>query len=239
MLGRFLEISVEVSDVLASLQFYAALGFQEVPVNETWAHPYAVVTDGRLFLGLHQRQVNSPTISYVHAEVAKHARDLSLLGVKFDYEQLSGEHFNTLGFRDPNGVHLRVLEARTFSPPSIATDFSSTCGYFVELGLPVKEFSSAHQFWERLGFVAWDESNDPFHRMPLTSDHLNIGLHRSRALRHPILVFEAADMEARLTQLKERGLELSDEMPDALDASSNAVLIAPEGTRLLLLQSTE
>jgi len=30
--------------------FYAALGFQEVPVNETWTHPYAVITDGRLFL---------------------------------------------------------------------------------------------------------------------------------------------------------------------------------------------
>ena len=239
MLGRFLEISVEVEDMLASLEFYVELGFQEVPVNEVWSHPYAVVTDGRLFLGLHQRTVKSPTLSYVHANVAQHARDLTRLGVKFDYENLDSDHFNTLGFHDPNGVHVQVLEARTFSPPDITTDFSSTCGYFVELGLPVKDFASAHAFWERLGFVAWDEDQTPFNRVPLTSDHLNIGLHRSRALRHPMLVFEAADMNKRLEQLKDRGIVLSDEMPDALDAANNGVLIAPEGTRLLLLQANE
>jgi hypothetical protein len=31
---------------------------------------------------------------------------------------------------------------------------------------------------------------------------------------------------------------LLDEMPDSLDESTNAILEAPEGTRLLLMQST-
>lgn len=239
MLGRFLEISVEVSDVLASLEFYEALGFQQVPANEVWSHQYAVITDGRLFLGLHQQPLASPTISYIHPEVAKHARDLSERGIRFDYERLGSEQFNTTGFQDPNGVHVRVLEARTFSPPNIAADFSSQCGYFVELGLPVRDYANAREFWERLGFVAWDEDTRLFNRVPLTSDHLNIGLHRSRALRYPVLVFEDVEMQARLARLKERGFTLSDEMPDALDADSNAVLVAPEGTRLLLLRSVE
>jgi hypothetical protein len=39
--------------------------------------------------------------------------------------------------------------------------------------------------------------------------------------------------------LKERGHTLSDEMPDTLDDTLNAVLVAPEGTRLLLLQATQ
>jgi hypothetical protein len=32
---------------------------------------------------------------------------------------------------------------------------------------------------------------------------------------------------------------VSDEMPDTLDESANGVLIAPEGTRLLLLTATD
>ena len=49
----------------------------------------------------------------------------------------------------------------------------------------------------------------------------------------PVLAFEAEDMRERLARLKERGHPLSDEMPDTLDDALNAVLVAPEGTRLL------
>ena len=53
MLGRFLEISLHTPDIQESLEFYESLGFAQASVGEIWPHPYAVVTDGRLFLGLH------------------------------------------------------------------------------------------------------------------------------------------------------------------------------------------
>jgi hypothetical protein len=71
----------------------------------------------------------------------------------------------------------------------------------------------------------------------LTSDFFNIGLYRSRALRQPVLTFEDSDMPERLARLRERKLQLTDEMPDSLDAATNAILIAPEGTRILLLSA--
>ena len=61
--------------------------------------------------------------------------------------------------------------------------------------------------------------------------------YRSRAFRHPVLTFEEPDMAQRLVALRELGCTLSDAMPDALDENENGVLIAPEGTRLLLLQT--
>lgn len=239
MLGRFLEISVYAPEILQSIAFYEALGFQQANTNETWGYPYAVMTDGRLFLGLHQQLSKSPMLSFVQADLARHTHELHQLGIVFDREHLSSDSFNELTFQDPNGQHVRLLEARTFSPPDLDASFSSSCGYFVEYGMPVRDFSEAHDFWEKLGFIAMDEEIQPFNRMTLTSNHLNIGLHRSRALRHPVLVFEDEDMRERLSHLKERGMNLSDEMPDALDAHSNAVLIAPEGTRLLLMRSPE
>jgi hypothetical protein len=103
--------------------------------------------------------------------------------------------------------------------------------------MPVRDVAQCRSFWEPLGFVALDEEPAPFARTPLTSDHVNLGLYRTRALRQPVLSFEDPDMRERLTHLRERGLRLLDEMPDTLDESTNAILEAPEGTRLLLMQS--
>ena len=45
MIGRFLELSVQTDDILASVEFYERLGFRQLQVGETWSHPYAVLTD--------------------------------------------------------------------------------------------------------------------------------------------------------------------------------------------------
>ena len=55
LLGHFHEISVAVDDVRASVEFYERLGFSQATTTDTYSHPYGVLTDGRLFLGLHQR----------------------------------------------------------------------------------------------------------------------------------------------------------------------------------------
>jgi catechol 2,3-dioxygenase-like lactoylglutathione lyase family enzyme len=235
MLGRFLEISVYTPDIQASLAFYESLGFVQASVGEAWPHPYAVVTDGRLFLGLHGAPMRSPALTFVLPELARGIERLRELGLEFDEERVGSDVFNRATFTDPTGLCVNVLEARTFSPP--ADIRSSTCGYFVEFGIPVRETAAGRAFWESLGFVAMDEEMLPFARVPLTSDRLNLGLYRSRAFREPLLAFEDPDMRERLTMLRERGFRLLDEMPDSLDDSTNAVLQAPEGTRLLLMQS--
>ena len=64
-LGRFLEISLAANDVAESLAFYEALGFVQAVVGEAWPHPYAVVTDGRISLGLHGLDFESPLPTWV------------------------------------------------------------------------------------------------------------------------------------------------------------------------------
>jgi catechol 2,3-dioxygenase-like lactoylglutathione lyase family enzyme len=237
MLGRFLEISLHTPRIRESLAFYEALGFVQATVGETWSHPYAVVTDGRLFLGLHGAPVRSPALTFVLPELRQGLERLRLLDMEPEEQHLGDDVFNHAIFSDPNGQPINVIEARTFSPPQIDTPVLSTCGYFVELGIPSRNAEAARAFWERLGFVAMEEELLPFQRTALTSDYLDLALYRSRALRHPVLTFEDADMRERLATLRERGLTLSDEMPESLDDATNAVLIAPEGTRLLLMQS--
>lgn len=234
---RFLEIGIHTAVIQKSLEFYESLGFEQASVGETWPYPYAVVTDGRLFIGLHGAMVRSPSLTFVMPELATGIERLRQHGIRFDQERLGNDVFNQATFTDPSGLAVSLLEARTFSPPNVDTTIATTCGYFAEFGIPVRDPAANRAFWEPLGFVALEEELLPFARTSLTSNLLNLGLYRTRALRQPVLTFEDPDMRERLTRLRERGFRLSDEMPDSLDDATNAILEAPEGTRLLLLQS--
>jgi catechol 2,3-dioxygenase-like lactoylglutathione lyase family enzyme len=237
VLGHFHEISLETADIRASVEFYEQLGFCQATTTDTWAHPYGVLTDGRIFLGLHQRRFASPTVTFVHPGVARLVDEFETRGVALTTCRIEPEVFNEIGFRDPFGQAVSVLEARTYSPVTRSPAQMSLCGYFDELSLPVSDFDAAKEFWEPLGFVATDESDVPYVHLPLTSDHLNIAFHRPRTLDRPMLVFSAPDMPARLARLREFGVTFSDELPRGLNAAENAVIEAPEGTPLLLLQS--
>src|SRR5581483_11098009 len=205
---------------------------------DTWTHPYGVLTDGRLFLGLHQRRFTSPVVTFVHPGVSRLVPEFETRGIALTTCNLEPEIFNEIGFRDPFGQPVSVLEARTYSPVTSSSPLKmSLCGYFDEISLPVANFEAAKAFWEPLGFVATDEEEDPYLRLPLTSDHLNIAFHRPRTLDRSMLVFSDPQMGARLARLRDLGVTFSDELPRGLDASENALIESPEGTALLLLRS--
>jgi hypothetical protein len=94
-------------------------------------------------------------------------------------------------------------------------------------------------FWEPLGFVALGENEAPYVRMSMTSDHLDLAVHRPRTLEAPLLVFAAADMGERIERLRGMGQAFSDELPRGLDPRHSALLESPEGTTLLLVNAIE
>ncbi len=236
--GRFLEISLATTDIAAAVQFYELIGFHQVPVNDIWTHRYAVLTDGRLWLGLHETALPSPLLTFVQPELKRRLTQLQAAGMQFESTKLGDEVFNEAYFVDPNGCHARFIEARTFALDPERSPHLSDCGYFSEFAVPVREFEAGRNFWEALNFIALEEVTAPIPRVALTSAALNLALHRSRAFRQPMLVFEDEQMTQRISKLREKGLLLTDEIPDALDAEQNAVLLAPDGVRILLLQST-
>jgi hypothetical protein len=75
--------------------------------------------------------------------------------------------------------------------------------------------------------------------MSMTSDLIDLGVHRPRTLEAPVLVFVAADMGERIERLRALGCEFSDDLPRGLDPRHSALLEAPEGTALLLVNSLD
>lgn len=235
MLGKFHEIGLATADIRASVEFYERLGFTQAQTGDTWAHPYGVVTDGRLFIGLHQRKFDSPVITFVRPGIAQYLSELQARGIALEFQKTGDDVFNEIGLRDPAGQLLTVLEARTYSPVDRSPDEISRCGYFQELSLPTADFEAAREFWEPLGFVATEESDDPYVHLPLTSDYLDVSFHRPRTLDRPALVFRDPDMSTRIARIRELGIEPSSGLPRGLDRDRNALFESPEGTCLLLI----
>ena len=139
MLGKFLELSIATPNVRASLDFYRQLGFSEAGVGEAWEHPYAVVTDGRLCLGLHQNPEFEPSVTFVKPDLLKHLEALELMGIEPGFRRLAGDVFNQIGWSDPSGHLIRLVEARTFSPVKRRVTEESLCGYFLEIAVPAPD----------------------------------------------------------------------------------------------------
>ncbi len=237
LLGTFHEFSVVLEDVRAGVEFYERLGFTQATTTDTYTHPYGVLTDGRLFIGLHQREGPSPALTFVRPGVAQSVPAFEAAGIELTSCRIGEEVFNELGFTDPCGQAVAVLEARTYSPVDRSETEPSWCGDFAEVSLPVADFAAAQRFWEPLGFVAADEALHPYAHLTLTSDHLDLAFHDPRLCTRPLLVFRDRELPARLARLHQSGVSFAS-TPRGLPAPA-ALLQAPDGTPLLLLPAED
>ena len=153
MLGRFLELSLATGDIAASVGFYEQLGFRQVPCTDSWNWPYCVLSDGRLCLGLHRYDEPRFTLSFVRPGLLDAMQALAFSGFVPHQRQLGFEDFHLLELRDPGGVDVRLLEARTCSPDSDGYH-ESQCGYFAALSIPAANTDASSDYWSRAGFIA-------------------------------------------------------------------------------------
>jgi catechol 2,3-dioxygenase-like lactoylglutathione lyase family enzyme len=103
MFGRFLEVSLATPDIGASVSFYERLGFRQLTTGDTWRHPYGVLSDGRLCIGLHQRPGPVPLLSFVRPELATHVHEMRAAGLEPNYTRLGDEDFHELNLHDSAG----------------------------------------------------------------------------------------------------------------------------------------
>ena len=239
MLGRFLEFSVATPDIRASLDFYTKLGFTQAEAGDAWPHPYVVVTDGRICLGLHQDTSPAPSMTFVKPGLLKHLDALEELAVQFDFRHLGNDVFNEVGWFDPSGHRVRLIEARTFSPSKRPALETSLCGYFLEIALPTAAPAAAKAYWERLGFVGIDEPDDRLPHVSCTSDTIDLGLYDPADLRRSALRFEVDDVEETLARLADIGIASAEAASPRQRQIPGTVLNAPEGTPLLLTAAPE
>ena len=234
MLGRFLEYSVGAQPLAASFEFYRSLGFASVPVADTLPDPYVVLFDGAVAVGLHDREDSVPRLTFVRPELRAYVRALARLDIELDYERLGDGEFNSVGFTDPAGQAVALVEARTFPPPAWDPHNVAACGEFLEISLPAHELEPSSRFWRALGFAEIGAGVVPHAWQRLAGFGVTIGLHEVHC--RPGLSFRCTDVEARCEYLRAKGLGPRTGNPIADRAQASAALTAPEGTQLYLLE---
>ncbi len=227
-IGQFLEFSVRTADILESLHFYKTLGFVELEIGDMWSHKYAVVSDGELNIGLHDRDFDAPALTFVQHDLAKHARSMTDRGFEFSYMQLDEDAFNELRFADRDGHMITMLEARTFHA-SEEPDRDSACGSWLELTLPVRDTLRAGKFWAPIAPTLLDMREEPTMHMRFDADGAPLGLSESIALTGPSLSFKCADRDGLMTLLDHNDMR-TEKFPGFEGAF--VAIRAPEGTML-------
>ena len=185
MLGRFLELALVVEDPGAAWLHYQQLGFATAETGDVFRHAYGVVACRDFALGLHAQGTEAASLVFVRADVAALHRDLSAKGLRVETAQLGSDVFNQLTLREPGGLQVRVLEARSFSPPSEVPE-QTRLGAFSCLSLPCRDLAAATAFWGSLG-LASVPTDDPWEGFMLPGTP--IACHARRSFPEPALIF--------------------------------------------------
>ena len=229
-LGRFLEVSVRTADVPESLNWYKMLGFKELVTGDMWTHKYAVVSDGVLCIGLHDREFDSPAITFVQPDLARHARSMADHGFDFSFMRLGEESFNEIGVTDREGHLITMVEARTFHGDD-EDDNDSICGTWFELTLPVRDAMRSAHFWGPVAGNILSMREEPTMHMRFDAGGIALGLSESIALDQPSLCFKCHDEQALRSLVSAQGLDAR-KFPGFEGAF--LALDAPEGTPLFV-----
>lgn len=229
MIGRFIEIALPAHDILRSIGFYEELGFCQLNTGDMWPHAYAVLSDGDVQIGLHDVELPGPLLTFVLPDLATEVNELRSRGLRIESKRTGDDEFNQLVAADLDRHRLRLVEARTCSPPGFNDKTGSLCGRFREIALPVRDVDAASALYHRLGFEELERLESPYPYALLAGAGITLGLHETRDLGDPALVFVKPDLDG----LERRGIGL----PVHPDLPGHGHLRSPEGLDLLVTAS--
>jgi hypothetical protein len=231
MLGRFLEIALVTADTGGTWQQLQKLGFEPASTGDIWPHAYGVVACEGLAIGLHAKGDEPFSVVFVRPEVAALHRELTALGIEVESARLGSDVFNELWLRDPEGTALRVIEARSFSPPALLPA-RTAAGSFRWLSLPCQDIDAGLRFWSSLG-AQCTPIEQPF--AGFTIGQSSLACHERRVSAGPLLVFDAPADNAR-ELLEGAGFATRPRLAALADAP-HRVARGPEGLTLLMLEA--
>lgn len=229
MLGRFLEVALVADDPGSAWGDLQQLGFASATSGDIWTHAYGVVACEGLAIGLHAVGDEPFSLVFVRPDVAALDRALTTRLIDVESTRLGSDVFNELCLREPGGLLLRVIAARTFSPP-LEMPERTAFGRFRGISLPCADLGEAQGFWERLDMDV-QAGSDPWESVHITG--LPLAYHESGDFKEPALLFDgeqAWDNDA----LRAAGISIGRPIP-ALRDRGHRLLRTAEGLAILMV----
>lgn len=244
-LGYF-EISLPVKDILASMAFYEALGFERLEYAQDAATATHVLGDCRLGLFQGHLDPDRPQLIFWQGPVEEAAATARRAGLTTRVPlRKDDEGGASVMLEDPDGAPLYIVRMKTFYPqypahtraaPSerpAARPFDPIAGWF-EASLPVAEMARSVTFYEALGFdVVVRETTGT--RVTLQNADCRVGLFQGHLdPERPQLIFWQGDLAAMAARVREAGLAFFRE-PAGDNAHGAFMLADPDGHPLFFI----
>ena len=181
-LGWF-ETSLDVKDIVKSVDFYKTLGFQQLEGDVEVR--CVTLNRGDCRLTLFQGHLNPPRTQLIfwQGDVDEIARNLMAKGLTFENGPNVGKEGASAMLFDPDGHPLFFINmpvhfvndprhARPAPPsrPHAANEDDMGLGWF-EISLPVADAARSLAFYDKLGFRRLDKGGDLFNQWPFARDN--------------------------------------------------------------------
>jgi catechol 2,3-dioxygenase-like lactoylglutathione lyase family enzyme len=194
-LGAFHEVSLSTRDLAASVAFWEAHGWVTGAVRPVWPHPYAVLSNGGIVIGLHEYRFPSPSVTCVHPGIATALESHRDAGMVIAFAQTGPDRFNEFGFRDPHDHMVTLLEAPTHEVamhPAPPQGVRTTPSAEVFFSLPAEDIDLGLRFWGLLGATEQGHVPGGWPCRRFSAGGLPMALHAAAHLDRPALVRIAA-----------------------------------------------
>ncbi len=243
ILGEITAFTITSPDLEKSLVYYQQLGFNEV-FRADWPFPWIQISDGVVLIMLRLEQKPYIALTYYCRDIAKVVAGLEATGITFAQRPGAADMIQRYLFVSPDGLNISLVNiiegfAQPAGPGMLQMQpqeyfkpehyVNKICGLFGEFAHPVKNLSESLTFWSKLGFTLISKFESPY-PWAITSDGLSIvGLHQAAQFSYPALTYFAADMEAKIDELINKGLTNY-----TRQNASNAELTTPEQQHIFL-----
>ena len=167
-LGDYIQISLSIMDLAASLDFYTKIGFEPIEIHKDDPKPWALLSDGTLLIMLSQNNFPSPALFYYSSNLKETILKLEKSGINIKDKSIDGSTPNSIILRDPNNFGISIIKFDTSTLPKLSGNPNRKCGIFGEFSIPVNDLKESIEFWEKLGYSVQKQIDKPYPQVILS-----------------------------------------------------------------------
>jgi hypothetical protein len=227
-LGAPSHVQLTVSDLIASMAWYAKIGFSPITGPETRPDSILYLSDGQIVLSLVKGSAPSPLLVF-RADNLRALRDsLDELEIASGFT-LRGPTYAELQLTSPSGVPISVRLATEQDSIEMKSTPNPVCGPIGELSISTPSMPNERTFWELLGWQQVDANDIPYPFTVMSDGKVKIGIHQGLDLPGLAITYFSSDAEERVQRLSAMGMTFEPDMVSEATKHENAVLKSPDG----------
>jgi catechol 2,3-dioxygenase-like lactoylglutathione lyase family enzyme len=227
-LGTFAQISISVQNVDVSLPFYEILGFEILDKN-TVPNPWALLTDGIVYILLYQFEFQSPALNYFAPDMKMRAEYFQERHIPLSHSEDGENNIAQEMLFAPDGLGILLIYFDMQMELLQQQKSTAHCGTFGELSIVTQDIRSSLAFWTQFDYRILSSEEKPYPWAILSDGLMTLGLHQTNDFEKNSLTYFSQNSAERIEYLKNKGINFTDEIKDKNGRTIHATTQAPDG----------